>query len=269
MKSNISKKDIESGKEIIEKLSKLNPKLLPHFLKDIVPDYKKFLPHPHKYGLWSSTKTKNLKFNQKYDKILLLISGITASGKDALHQEMKKKAPNLFSKSVTATSRPPRKDEIHEQDYYFYENHQVFRQSIKNGEFLEFIKRGETYYGLPKKSLENSINHPNPVIFSQIEMSGWAKTERHISKVNPNIFVLKIFILPEMNFSDYKKWLVEKRSDNDLESRLKKTGWEIKKAPKKADFIITNRIEENTNSLNLTAQTIINQITDLLKDSVK
>jgi len=265
MKSNISKKEIESGREIIEKLSQLNFKLLPQQLKEIIPDYKKFLPHPNKYGLWPSKKTNNKKFKQKYDKILLLLSGITASGKDAIRQEMEKLAPNLFSKSISATSRPPREGEIQGKDYYFYESHQTFIQSIKNGEFIEYYKRGETYYGLPKKSLENSINHPSPVIFSQIEMSGWTKAKKHVFKINQNIFVLKIFVLPEMNFFDYQNWLIEKRNDSDLESRLHKTGWELKKAPKKSDFIITNRFEKDTDSLTKTAQTIINQLTDLLK----
>jgi len=265
MKSNLSKKDINSGREIIEKLTQLNPKLLPHHLKDIVPDYQKFLPHPNKYGLWSSSKTKKSKFNQKYDKILLLLSGVTAGGKDAIRQEMEKLAPNLFLKTVTATSRPPRKGEIHGQDYYFYESHKIFRQSIRNNEFLEYIKRGESFYGLPKKSLDEAIKHPSPIIFSQIEMSGWSKAEKYISTKQTNVFVLKIFIIPDMNFSDYKKWLAEKRNDNDLESRLDKTGWELKKAPKKADFIIINHIEENTDSLTRTSQTIISQLTALLK----
>jgi hypothetical protein len=98
-------------------------------------------------------------------------------------------------------------------------------------------------------------------------MSGWSKTEKYISTKQSNIFVLKIFVMPDMNFSEYKNWLIEKRGDNDLDSRLKKTGWEIKKAPKKADFIITNRIEKDTNSLTRTAQTIINQLTDFLTDT--
>lgn len=268
MKSNLSKKDIESGKEIIEKLSQLNPKLYPHLLKDIIPSYKKFFPHPNKYGLWSSTKTKHPKFSQKYDKILLLFSGVTAGGKDAIHQEMERLAPNLFLKTVTGTSRPPREGEIHGQDYYFFESHQTFKQSIKNGEFLEYIKRGETFYGLPKKSLNDAINQSSPVIFTQIEMSGWSKAEKYISTISQtNIFVLKIFVMPDMNFADYKDWLSQKRNDSDLNSRLDKTGWELKKAPKKADFIVTNRIRENSQSLTYTAQTIINQITDLLKTS--
>ena len=96
-------------------------------------------------------------------------------------------------------------------------------------------------------------------------MSGWFKAEKHISKINQNVFVLKFFVLPDMNFSEYKNWLIKKRNDNDLDSRLHKTGWEIQKAPKKTDFIIINHIEENTDSLTKTAQTIIDQITGLLK----
>lgn len=267
MKSNISKKEIESGNEIIEKLSQLNPKLLPHLLKEVVDDYKKFIPHISKYGLWSKGKNKNKKLNQKYDKIMLLINGITAGGKDAIREEMEKLAPNLFLKTVTATSRPPREGEIHGKDYYFFDSHKNFKQSLKNGEFLEYYKRGESFYGLPKKSLDDAINNPNPVIYSQLEMSGWAKAEKYISKINDKILVLKLFIVPDMTFSDYKNWLAEKRKDNDFDSRLKKTGWELKKAPKKSDLIITNRISKNNESLTLTAKTIINQLLDFLENS--
>jgi len=266
MKSNISKKEIESGREIIEKLSQLNPKLFPHLLKEIIPSYKKFLPSLKKYGLWLSKKTKQAKFKQKYNKIMLLISGLTAGGKDAIREEMEKLAPNLFLKTVTATSRPPREGEIHGKDYYFFESHKTFKQSLKNGEFLEYYRRGESYYGLPKKSLDDAIDNPAPIIFSQIEMSGWSKTEKYISTKQSNIFVLKIFVMPDMNFSDYKNWLIQKRSDNDLEPRLNKTGWELKKAPKKANFIVTNRIRENSQSLTYTAKTIINQLLEFLPD---
>lgn len=267
MKSNLSKKEIESGKDIINILSKTNPKLLPHILKDIISEYKKFLPHPHKYGIWSSIKNKHPKFNQKYDKIMLLFSGVTAGGKDAIREEMEKLAPNLFIKTVTGTSRPPREGEIHGKDYYFFSDSQSFRQSIKNGEFLEYIKRGSTFYGLPKNSLNETIKHPNPIICSQVEMSGWSKVEKYLSNITETkIFTLKVFVMPDMNFSEYKEWLIQKRTNDDIESRLTKTGWELKKAPKKADFIITNRIRENSQSLTYTAKAIINQLLDFLPD---
>lgn len=268
MRSNLSRKEIESGQEIIDLLSKANPKLLPHLLKDIVSEYQRFSPHPYKYGLWSSSKTKHKKFKQKYSKIMLLLSGITAGGKDAIRQEMEKISPNLFSRTVTSTSRQPRQGEVNGQDYNFFDNSKKFRQSIRNGEFLEYIKRGDSFYGLPKKSLDEAILHSNPIVYSQVEMSAWTKVEKYISTfTETNILTLKIFIMPDMNFSEYKDWLIKKRSNSDINSRLVKTGWEIKKAPKKADFIITNRIRENNNTLTYTAQTIINQVLELLSSS--
>lgn len=265
MKSNISKKDIESGKSIIDLLVQKNPKLLPHQLKDIISEYKKFSVSLEKFGIWTSPKSRSKKFKQKYSKIILLFSGVTAGGKDAIREEIETLAPNLFKKTVTGTSRPPREGEIDGKDYFFFESSKLFRSSIKNQEFLEYIKRGEHFYGLPKKSLNEALTSDLPVVYSQIEMSGWSKTEKYLKTIDQNqTLILKAFVLPDMNFIDYQKWLVEKRTNEDIDIRLAKTGWEIKKAPKKADFIITNRIREDRKFLNLTAKSIINQIAEVL-----
>ena len=198
---------------------------------------------------------------------MLLYSGVSAGGKDTIYQEMKKIYPNLFSQAITGTSRPPREGELHGQDHYFFDSSKSFKQAIKNKEFLEYIKRGTTFYGLPKKSLDDAIKKSTPIIYSQIEMSGWSKAEKYISKTNEKVLIVKIFIMPDMTFSEYKNWIIKERKDNDPDSRLIKTGWELKKAPKKADFIVTNRFSKNNKSLTLTAKTIINQLLDLLNNS--
>ena len=96
-------------------------------------------------------------------------------------------------------------------------------------------------------------------------MSGWSKLEKHIKKIDPQIPILKFFVLPEMAFSEYHTWLTEKRQDNDLESRIHKTGWEIQKAAQKADFIIINHIEENTDHLHQISKTIVDHISEFIK----
>jgi guanylate kinase len=265
MRSNLSKKEIESGKELIEILLQKNLRLLPHHLKELVLEYKNFFNHPKENHLWLSNKTNKKEFTQKYDKIMLLLSGITASGKDAIRQEIQRLSPDLLTKTITATSRKPRPEEIDGKDYYFFNNSKRFRESIKNREFLEYIKQGDRFYGLPKKSLDDAIKQSNPVIYSQIEMSGWSKVEKYLKNITEiNVFSLKIFIVPDMTFSEYKNWIIKKRSSNELESRLAKTGWEIKKAPKKSHFIVTNKITKDGENLTYTAQTIINQTTKLL-----
>lgn len=266
MRPNISKKEIESGKDTLDLLTQSDPELHPHHLKNLIPEYKHFQAHHQKYGLWSNIKNKKQKFTQKYDKIILLFSGIAAGGKDALKEEMKRLAPGLFIKAVTATSRQPREGEIHGLDYYFFESVEKFKKSIKKGEFFEYIQQGDRFYGLPKKSLGQAINHPAQIVYSELEMSAWSKIEKHFSKTTETkILTVKFFILPHMIFSDYKNWLNQKR-DDDVDSRLLRTAWEIKKAPKKSDFIISNRIVENSNCLTYVAQTIINELLDYLSN---
>ncbi len=121
IKPNISNKDIESGVKIIEFLKKSNPILSPHTLEKYITEYRNFTPKINQYSLSFSPKY-NQKISTKYDKIVFLLNGLAASGKDTIFSEMIKLNPQLFFKTVTATSRLPRENEIDSVDYFFYKN---------------------------------------------------------------------------------------------------------------------------------------------------
>jgi guanylate kinase len=264
MKANISKKEVESKKELLEILSKTDSLLIPHKLKKIIPGYKKFKHHQSKKEIWSSSKNNLTDHYSKYDKVFILYNGIAASGKDAIRQEISRAYPELTSTIITSTSRKPRIGETDGIDYNFIDTPKNFKKSIRDGDFLEWIKQGDRFYGLSKKSLQTAIDHPAPIIFSQIEISAWTTFENHIKTVtNGRIFVLKIFVLPHMSFSEYKNWLNQKR-DDDVETRLIRTSWEITKAPKKADFIVVNKIGKNKRPLKRTAKLMTDQILEFL-----
>ncbi len=260
MKSNISQKDINSGKKIIDKLLVKNPRLLPFYLQQTIQKYKRFIPDIKKYGLWIDNKSFSKKI--KYDKIIFLASGLAAAGKDSIYGRMVNLSPNLFHKTITATSRLPRKDETNEVDYFFYTT-EKFLKLLKNNEFLEFLKRGDSYYGLPKKSIDFAFNQSKPVIYCQIEMSGWPRLEKYIKSKYKNTLIIKEFIMPDMSISEYVEWLKTERANEDLESRINKSGWEIQKAAVKANIILTNRIRKNVPTLDYLAKTVINQIIEL------
>lgn len=266
MKSNITQKEINSGSNIINLLKKTNPLLSPHILKKNIPEYKNFSPHINQYGLWFSNSF-NKKTTQKYDKIIFLLNGLAASGKDSLHQEMVKLAPNLFFKTITATSRPPRENETDSFDYFFYKNTSEFKNEIKKNEFIEYLKRGESYYGLPKKSFDYAFKQPKPIIYCQIEMSGWSKLEKYLTSLNQNLLIIKAFVLPHMNLSSYLKWVIQNRGKEEVTSRINKSGWELKTAPKKVDFFISNRINPYVSTLTYSAKTIINTLIPLIKNT--
>lgn len=265
MKSNISQNEIKSGKKIINILQKHNPLLSPHLLKKIIPEYKKFSPHINQYGFWFSPNIKKIN-SSKYDKIVFLMNGLAASGKDSIYNEMTKLEPSLFFKTVTATSRLPRENEADGIDYFFYTNISSFKKDINNNQFLEYIKRGNSYYGLPKKSIHHALIQPKPIIYCQIEMSGWPKIEKYLFSLNQDIILIKAFILPYMKISQYLKWLVKNRGNEEIESRISKSGWELKIAPQKTDLIISNRIENNIPTLTYTAKTTINLLSSFLKN---
>lgn len=264
MKSNISNKEINSGKNIIDLLQKPDPLLSPHILKKNISEYKKFFPNINQYGIWFSPNIE-IKTSKKYDKIIFLLNGLAASGKDSIFNKMVALNPNLFFKTITATSRLPREKEIDKIDYYFYKNISSFKTDIKKKEFIEYIKRGDSYYGLPKKSFNYAFNQSKPIIYCQIEMSGWDNLEHYISSLNKNILIVKAFILPNMNLSQYLKWLTENRGNEEITSRINKSGWELKTVPKKVDFIIINRIKSDIDTLTITSETIINLLTNFLK----
>jgi len=264
MKSNLSQKEIKSGKKIIDLLQKDNVLLSPHTLTEIIPDYQKFIPHINQYGIWLSKSFLKHK-NHKYDKIFFIVNGLAASGKDSLHQEMVKLAPNLFYKTVTATSRPPREGETNGIDYHFYSNLPEFKLDIKKNKFIEFLNRNGTYYGLPKLSIDNAFKQVNPIIYCQIEMSGWQKLEKYVLSQSENILILKAFVLPHMDITRYLNWLIQNRVGEDIESRINKSGWELKTAPQKANFIISNRINPNIPTLTYSAKSIINYLLQFLK----
>lgn len=264
MKSNISKKEIDFGKNIINLLQNSDPQLSPHILKKFIPEYKNFSPDINQYGLWLSTKL-NQKTPLKYDKIIFLLNGLAASGKDSIYNEMTKLNPKLFFKTITATSRSPREKEVDSVDYFFYKNVSDFKTAIEKNEFIEYIKRGDTYYGLPKKSFDYAFNQSTPIIYCQIEMSGWPKLEQYLYSLNKNILIIKAFVLPHMRLAQYLQWLVQNRGNEDIESRINKSGWELKTAPKKVDFIISNRISTQIPTLTYTAKTTINSLIPFFK----
>lgn len=59
--------------------------------------------------------------------------------------------------SVSATTRPPRKDEVHGKHYYFI-NKDDFRKKINSGDFLEWEEfYNGTMYGTLRETIENDI----------------------------------------------------------------------------------------------------------------
>ncbi len=119
------------------------------------------------------------------DPLLIVISGPSGVGKDTIIQRMKER--NLpFHFVVTATTRPPRPEEVHGVDYYFV-SHDQFAEMIEKGELLEYAIVYNDYKGIPKEQVRQALASGKDVIM-RVDVQG-AATVRKLSPEAVLIFV--------------------------------------------------------------------------------
>jgi guanylate kinase len=117
--------------------------------------------------------------------LLIVISGPSGVGKDTVIQRMKeRKLPFHFV--VTATTRPPRPNEIHGVDYFFV-SHDEFAEMINQDELLEYAIVYNDYKGIPKQQVRQALESGKDVVM-RIDVQG-AATIRELSSDALMIFL--------------------------------------------------------------------------------
>ena len=120
---------------------------------------------------------------------------------------------NNIRVSISATTRPPRSDEIDRVDYYFLDQAE-FENLIDRGGFLEWVKYGGHYYGTLKSTIESTIKSGKDLIL-EIDVHGAKKIK------DLDIRCTSIFLLPPSLESLEKRLRNRKtESDSELQQRL-------------------------------------------------
>lgn len=174
--------------------------------------------------------------------IIFIISGPSGSGKSTIINEFIKKNKKDFFLSISATTREPRNGEKNGIDYHFYKKSK-FKEFIKKGEFLEYARVLDNFYGTPKKPIFNNINKGKNVIMD-IDVQGARKIRKKIKNC------VTIFIMPP-TFDELEKRLRKRKTDSEksIKKRLKLAKKELKER-KNYDYIIVNSsIDETLNIL--------------------
>ncbi len=100
--------------------------------------------------------------------LIFVLSAPAGTGKTTLIRMLKEEFP-VVVESVSCTTRPPRPGEVSGVDYHFM-GQQEFEKKIKNGDFLEYAKVFNYYYGTSKDivaKLQNQGKHVFLVIDTQ------------------------------------------------------------------------------------------------------
>ena len=103
--------------------------------------------------------------------LMVVISGPSGVGKDALLLRLRE-LDEAFHFVVTATSRPPRPNEQHGVDYFFYDK-AGFELLIEQQELVEWAEVYGHYKGIPKQSIRAGLDSQRNVIM-RIDVQGAA-----------------------------------------------------------------------------------------------
>ena len=141
------------------------------------------------------------------DGTIIILSSPSGAGKTTLVKLLSEK--KNFNISVSHTTREPRSNEKNGKDYFFV-SHSVFKNIIKNNEFLEYAKVFNNFYGTTKKPVIDLLSLGKNVIFD----IDWQGT-RQIKSQKIKYKIITFFVLPPS-----KQVLFERLSNRDMKDKL-------------------------------------------------
>ncbi|HYE80594.1 MAG TPA: guanylate kinase [Clostridia bacterium] len=152
--------------------------------------------------------------------LLIVISGPSGAGKGTICRELLRGYNENLELSVSATTRKPREGEAEGINYFFKEK-QEFIKMVENGEFIEYAKVHDNYYGTPRKYVMDKLEEGKDVIL-EIDVQGGMKLKHVFDEA---VF---IFIMPP-SFEELRKRIEGRgtESEQDICKRMKNAYGEI------------------------------------------
>ena len=174
-------------------------------------------------------------FNLPARPLLIVISGPSGTGKDAVLTRMKELDCPL-EYIVTVTTRPQRDKERNNVDYHFI-SRERFQEMIERKEFLEWANVYGNWYGVPKAPVKQALDKRQDIIV-KVDVQGAAT----IKKILPQ--AVFIFLTPP-SMEELVSRLKQRHTESpfDLALRIKTAGGEIKQLSL-FDYIVVNKRNE-------------------------
>lgn len=167
-----------------------------------------------------------------HSPLLIVISGPSGVGKDTVIQRMKERQLP-FHFVVTATTRPPRPNEVNGVDYIFV-SHNEFAEMIEQGKLLESAIVYNDYKGIPKAQVRQALASGKDVIM-RVDVQGAAT----IRKLCPDALLIFLTIQDE---EEIIRRLKERKTETreGLNLRIATARQELKRLDE-FDYVVVNR----------------------------
>ena len=176
-----------------------------------------------------------LPFNRPTRPLLIVLSGPSGVGKDAVLARMKESCYPL-KYITTLTTRPRRANERDNVDYHFV-SPEIFQEMIENKKLLEWAKVYGHWYGVPKEAVKQALDKGQDVMV-KVDIQGAAT----IKKILPQAILA--FLMPP-SIEELLRRLKQRHTESpsDLTLRLKTAEAEMTQLPL-FDYIVVNKWDE-------------------------
>lgn len=180
--------------------------------------------------------------------MLVLLSGVSGSGKDTIKRELIKRMKNVET-LPSFTDRNPREGEIEGQVYHFVTTEE-FKKMINNKELYEYDIHHEHYYGTSRKIMNEKIKK-GKIIVKDIDVNG---VENLINLLKEDTKVVTIFLrVPKEILMKRLQNRVDKPDLKEITLRLNRFDYEESRIGMYDYVIKNNNLEKSVQII----QTII------------
>ena len=164
--------------------------------------------------------------------LMLVLSSPSGAGKTSIARSLLTRDKEI-NMSVSATTRPRRPGEAEGRDYYFVDE-EKFKTDINKGQFLEYARVFDHYYGTPLGLVQKLLSSGCDVLFD----IDWQGTQQIKAKARDDL--VSIFVLPPST-AELEKRLITRAQDSAevVAGRMARAADEMSHYPE-YDYIIVN-----------------------------
>jgi guanylate kinase len=164
--------------------------------------------------------------------LIVVISAPSGAGKTSVCKKLIDQIPDTVL-SISVTTRAKRPGEKEGRDYFFV-SEKEFKTKIASQELVEWSKVYGTYYGIPKKFLQNNLDFGNIVLLA-IDVQG----QKKVKKLFPDNTV-SVFLLPP-SWHALEDRLRRRQSDGEETIRVRlKHAKEESEQMQYFDYVVVN-----------------------------